>query len=92
MHFFVDICKSLDIFTNLMEYRLLCAKEGCRKEKVPGEVCPVCGSTSCILRINDSYEIEIGHIHQGDLPSLLEELDRVNGILDNGKYLGGPNL
>ena len=75
-----------------MEYQVLCAKEGCRHEKEPDEVCPVCGSISCILRINGSYDIEVGHIHQSDLPLLLEELDRVDGTLERGNYLGGPKL
>jgi len=75
-----------------MEYRVLCANEGCRHEKNADEACPVCGSFSCILRINGSYEIEVGRIHESELPSLLEELDRVNCTLENGKYLGGRNL
>ncbi len=75
-----------------MEYNVLCANEDCRKEKDSFEVCPVCGTGSSILRINGSYEIEVGLLQEEELASLLEELDMVNGTLENGKYLGGPTL
>ena len=45
---------------NGMEYNVLCANEDCKQEKDSLEVCPVCGTGSSILRINGSYEIEVG--------------------------------
>ncbi|MBW2146372.1 MAG: hypothetical protein JRG73_04505 [Deltaproteobacteria bacterium] len=72
-----------------MEYDVLCAKEGCRQKKDSSKACPLCGTSSSILRINGSYEIEVGLLLQTELASLLEELDRVNGTFDNEKYFGG---